>query len=138
MGEFYDNKEYFNKAIRKINTFPLKRSMMTYFCVYTVLGNQHVQSPHITYLQYTRIPDYMLPCLLLEGHFHYLFIEQIVFECLFHVKYGSRCLEQMPHVIQHPKIPTRSLPLVRFTLIVCPCSNTAQLLGVMPGDIFQV
>ena len=53
------------KIQTKINTFPLKRIMMTYFCVYTVLGNQHIQYPHITYLQYTRIPDYMLPdCLI--------------------------------------------------------------------------
>lgn len=59
-------KEYFSKAVRKINTLPLKRIMMTYFCVYTVLGNHHVQYLHITYLQYTRIPTCLIVCYLVS------------------------------------------------------------------------
>ena len=135
-------KEYFNKAKRKINTLPTKKKHEDILlCLHSLIRKPTCSIPAYYLLavyQETYLHDYMLPCLLLEGHFHYLVIGQIVFECLFCVKHGSRCLEQIPHVIQHPKIPIRSLPPVRFTLIVCSCSNIAQLLGVMPGDIFQV
>lgn len=75
-------KEYFNKTIRKINTLPAKKNHEDILlCLHSL--RKPTRSIPAYYLlavyQDTYLPDYMLPCLLLEGHFHYLVIGQIVF-----------------------------------------------------------
>lgn len=144
MGEFYDiQREYFSKAVRKINTLPLKRIMMTYFCVYTVLGNHHVQYLHITY--FCNIPGYLLAWLYvtlsLVGRSFSLSIRWtnsfwMSPSVLLNMAPGTwnRCLMSYNTQRSLQGACLRSdLPWLYVHVQI-----QLQLLGVMPGDIFQV